>query len=79
MAYLGRFLHTETGKLIMSILLGLGLASVFRTVCKEKNCIIFHAPPMNNVKDKIYKYDEQCYKFNPISAQCNGNKKIVSF
>jgi len=79
MAYLGRFLHTETGKMIMSILLGLGLASLFRTVCKERNCIIFHAPPMKNVKDKIYKYDEKCYKFNPISAQCNSDKKIVSF
>jgi hypothetical protein len=79
MANLGRFLHTETGKIIMSILLGLGLASVFRTVCKDRNCIIFHGPPMNNVKDKIYKYDEKCYKFNPILSQCNSDKKIVSF
>jgi len=79
MAHLEKLVHTETGKIIMSILLGLGLASLFRTVCKDRNCIIFHAPPMNKVKDKIYKYDEKCYKFNPVSSHCNKDKKIVSF
>ena len=41
--YLGKFVHTQTGKIIMSILLGFGLASLFRRVCKNKDCIIFHA------------------------------------
>ena len=31
----GKFLHTQTGKIVMSILLGFGLASLFRTVCKN--------------------------------------------
>ena len=50
---LGKFVHTQTGKYIMSILLGLGLASLFRTVCKGKDCLIFHAPPLDQFKDKI--------------------------
>ena len=33
--HLGKFVHTETGKYLMSILLGFGLASLFRTVCKH--------------------------------------------
>ena len=51
----GKFVHTETGKKIMSILLGFGLASLFRIVCKDNNCISFHAPPLDDFKDKIYK------------------------
>ena len=79
MVYLGRFVHTETGKVIMSILLGFGLASLFRTVCKDKNCIIFKAPPLDDIKDKVYKYNNKCYKYNPVSVKCDASKKIVEF
>ena len=79
MVYLGRFVHTETGKNIMSILLGFGLASLFRRVCKGKDCLIFHAPPLEKIKDKIYKYDNKCYKYEPVSTKCSSDKKIVNF
>jgi hypothetical protein len=77
--YLGKFVHTETGKYIMSILLGLGLASLFRTVCKEKNCLIFHAPPLEKLKDKIYKNNGKCVKYTPTATKCSTNMKTVDF
>ena len=77
--YLGRFVHTETGKIIMSILLGFGLASLFRTVCKDKDCIIFHAPPLDKFQDKIYKNVDKCYKYTPVATKCDPNVKIVDF
>jgi hypothetical protein len=77
--YLGRFVHTETGKIIMSILLGFGLSSLFRTVCKDKDCIIFHAPPLDKFQDKIYKNGDKCYKYTPVATKCNANAKIVDF
>ena len=77
--YLGRFVHTETGKIIMSILLGFGLASLFRTVCKDKDCLIFHAPPLDKFQDKIYKNGNKCYKYTPVATKCNANAKIVDF
>jgi hypothetical protein len=77
--HLGRFLHSENGKTIMSILLGFGLASLFRAVCKDKDCLIFHAPPLEEIKDKIYKYDNKCYKYTTKSTTCDKNKKIVGF
>ena len=77
--YLGRFVHTETGKIIMSILLGFGLASLFRTVCKDRDCIIFHAPPLDKIQDKIYKNGEKCYKYTPVATKCEANAKILNF
>ncbi len=77
--YLGRFVHTETGKIIMSILLGFGLASLFRTVCKDRDCIIFHAPPLDKIQDKIYKNGDKCYKYTPVATKCDANAKIVDF
>ena len=79
MVEFGKFVHTKTGKYIMSVLLGFGLASLFRTVCKEKDCIIFHAPPLDQVKDKIFSYDNKCYKYVPTQTKCNTEKKIIDF
>ena len=50
-----RFFYTENGKIIISILLGLGLATLFRKGCTGKNCIEFKAPTLENIKKKIYK------------------------
>jgi hypothetical protein len=76
---LGKFVHTETGRVIMSILLGFGLASLFRTVCKDKDCLLFYAPPLEKIKDKIYKSGEKCVKFSPMSTKCDANVRTVEF
>jgi len=75
----GRFVHTENGRYIMSMLLGFGLASLFRTVCKGRNCRIFHAPPLDQFQDKIYKSNGKCVKFNPIATKCSTNAKVIDF
>jgi len=76
---LGKFVHTETGRYIMSILLGLGLASLFRSICKDKNCMIFHAPPLDNFKDKIFKSNGKCVKYNAVATKCSINAKTIDF
>ena len=75
----GKFLHTQTGKIVMSILLGFGLASLFRTVCKNKDCLIFHAPPLDQIKDKIYKSGDKCVKYNSVASKCSANSKTIEF
>uniref|UniRef100_A0A6C0F4W1 Uncharacterized protein n=1 Tax=viral metagenome TaxID=1070528 RepID=A0A6C0F4W1_9ZZZZ len=77
--HLSKLVHSQTGKYVMSVLLGLGLATLFRTVCKDKNCIIYQAPPWNEIDGQIYKYDGKCYKYNAEPTQCNKNKQIVDF
>lgn len=77
--YLSKLFHTQTGKIILSIILGLGLATLFRSVCKGKNCILFQAPPLEQIEGKIYKYDNKCYQYIPKSAKCDSTKSIVNF
>jgi hypothetical protein len=76
---LGKFVHTETGKIMMSVLLGFGLASLFRSVCKNKDCLLFHAPPLEQIKDKIYKNAGKCVKYSPVATKCSLNAKVVEF
>jgi hypothetical protein len=77
--HLGKFVHTQSGKMLMSILLGFGLASLFRTVCKNKDCLIFHAPPIEELKDKIYKNNGKCVKYSQVATKCVSGAKTVTF
>ena len=77
--HLYKFVKSDTGKYIMSILLGIGLATMFREVCKGSNCSIQKAPPLEEIEDKIYKFDDKCYKFERSNGICNTNKQIVEF
>lgn len=77
--HLEKLVHSQTGKYIMSILLGLGLATMFRQVCKGKNCLLYHAAPIEEITDQIYKFNNKCYKFNNSPVKCDKEKKIVNF
>jgi len=74
---LKRLLYTEFGQLLISVMLGLGLATIFREACEGKNCLIFNGPVINEIDGKIYKFGEYCHKYilNPVS--CNKTKKII--
>ncbi len=74
-----RILHSEYGRYIISILLGLGLATLFRRVCKERNCLMFRAPDLEEIKQKTYKFNGKYYRFEENPESCDGRKKIVQF
>jgi hypothetical protein len=77
--YLSKFVHSETGRYLMSILLGFGLATLFRQVCVGKKCINYNAPPVAEIDGEIYKFDDACYKLQKNAVKCNTKKEIVSF
>ena len=77
--HLEKFVHSGRGKIIMSILLGFGLASLFRKVCKGNNCLSFYAPPLDEFKDKIYKHNGKCVKYTPVATKCSLNAKTIAF
>jgi hypothetical protein len=71
-------LNSPMGKIFISILLGLGLATMFRTVCEGKNCIQFVGPVISEVDGKIYKHGEKCYKYvAESSGKCDETKRVV--
>lgn len=77
--YLKRLIYGEPGKIIISIILGLGLATLFRKVCKDRDCIIFRAPDIKKIHNQIFKFEGKCYKFSEEIERCDSNKKIVPF
>lgn len=74
---LKRLLYTDFGQLLISVMLGLGLATMFREVCEGKNCLIFNGPVINEIDGKIYKFGEYCHKYVLNHVSCNKTKKII--
>ena len=72
-----RLLDTELGRGFISLLLGLGLATLFRNVCTGDKCITFNGPVINDMDENIYKYDEKCYKYKTVAAKCDPLKRVI--
>jgi hypothetical protein len=77
--YLYKFVKSSSGKYMMSIILGIGLATIFRAVCQGTECHAHKAPPLDDIIDKVYKFDGKCYKFESVNKKCDPNKRIVKF
>lgn len=72
-----RLINSAFGKIILSILLALGLASLFRKVCNDKNCIVFNGPVITEVDGKILKHGSKCYKYSMETDKCDSTKRVV--
>ena len=74
-----RLLYGKYSKYVISIILGFGLATLFRKVCNERNCLIFKAPKIKNIEEKTYKVDKTCYNVKHKQVAYNNSKKEVFF
>lgn len=62
---------TGWGSVLISIILGLGLAALFQKACRDNNCVIIKGPPYKDIKDKIYIHDGKCIMYKPESSSCD--------
>lgn len=77
--HLSKFVHSVTGRYIMSIILGLGLATLFREVCVGKDCTSYNAPPVEEIDEQTYKFDDSCFKMEKNAVKCDTKKEILPF
>ena len=71
------FLKSKVGIAMLSIIWGLGLATLFRRSCDGSGCKIieFRGPPINLMKSHHWVYDNKskdrkCYKTQPYITSC---------
>ena len=73
-----RLLNTDVGRAFVSFILGIGIATLFRQVCKDGDCLIFDGPILSEIsEDKIFKHNDKCYKYKRRSETCMDNKKQI--
>lgn len=52
------------GAALVSALLGLGLAALFRRACEGGECVVVAAPPPAQTADTVYRTgDRSCYRY----------------
>ena len=69
-----KFIKSKTGMNILSILLGLGLATMFKMSCDTRDCIVFQAGDMDV---DIIKYGNDCFKAKEKPVKCDKTKKKI--
>ncbi len=72
---LHRFLSSRTGVILMSIILGLGVSTLFRMSCNSRSCIVYTSPDFS--KKKLIQYNKKCYEPSEKMVKCDPNKKTI--
>ena len=62
--------NTPYGVIIFSILIGLGLAGLFRQVCDGSDCEKTIGPNLRDVEGTSYRIGEKCYLYQPEVVSC---------
>ena len=72
--YLIDFFKTKQGNILFSIILAFGLASILQIACKNANMVFIEGPPLKEVQDKIFSFDNKCYTYKTVNTSCNNLK-----
>lgn len=76
---LSRLINSDGGKVIISIILGIGLATLFKKACNDRNCLVFKSPSLSNIKGQIFKDGDNCVTFEENNIKCNTKKQQIDF
>jgi hypothetical protein len=75
MSKLKKILNSKSSSIILSIILGLGLASIFKMSCDSRSCMVYQAA---DLEDKnIIKYNDKCYEAKEKIENCDNTKRII--
>ena len=56
-----KFFQSKSGVQLFSILLGLGIAGLFKMSCDSRSCLVYKGPEFEEDK-KVVKYNGKCYQ-----------------
>ena len=71
----GKFIKSKLGMDILSIILGLGLASIFKISCDNRTCLVNKVG--GDLNKQHLKYNDKCYKANEKNVSCDTKKEII--
>jgi hypothetical protein len=61
----------NTGAIMISVILGLGLAAMFRKSCTGNNCVVVKSPDMKDIENSVYRVNDNCFKYTPQIVACD--------
>ncbi len=73
MLRLDKFIQSSEGMKLFSIMLGLGIAGLFKMSCDSRSCLVYKGPEFKDDK-KVVKYNETCYQVREKMIDCKNKK-----
>jgi len=70
-----KIIESKNGVFILSAVLGLGLACIFKMSCDSHNCIVYKAPEYD--EKRIIRYNDKCYEAHEHMQTCDATKTII--
>jgi hypothetical protein len=55
---------------LISLVLGFGIACIFRPLCKGPECIILRGPPVGEIRGAVYQFGTKCVEFEAKPVEC---------
>jgi len=65
---------------LISLILGFGIAAIFRPLCKGPDCLVIRGPPVNEIRGAVYQFGTKCVEFDAKPVECppkNSNITVV--
>jgi hypothetical protein len=62
---------------LISLVLGFGIACMFRPLCKGPECIILRGPPVADIRGSVYQFGSRCVEFNAKAVECPAKGSTV--
>ena len=78
--YIRRLLYNPYSSIIISMILGFGLATLYRKSCSLRGCYEFKGPSMEKIEGKIFKMNDKCYEYAYQHKSCSASaSKVIDF
>ena len=65
-----RIMQDNVGSILVSVILGVGLAAMFQRVCHGDKCVVVRAPDLKLLEQNTYRLHDNCYKYTPEVVPC---------
>lgn len=65
---------------LISLVLGFGIAAIFRPLCKGPDCMVIRGPPINEIRGAVYQFGTKCVEFEAKPVECpskTSGKSVV--
>lgn len=62
---------------LISFILGVGIAAIFRPICNGPDCVILRGPPVNEIRNTVYQFGSRCVEFETHAVECPADDSAV--
>lgn len=73
MKMIKEYIYKNEISLLISFLIGFGLATMFRQVCNDDRCRVVKGPKPEEVEGKTFQTADGCFQYKQYPVKCNKN------